>query len=97
MNDMVRLCFRLIAVATVFLLPLAGALPASAQTLEDALSAHERGDYAAAHDGLLSLAEVGNLDAQLHLGFMYDFGEGIPENDAEYGATIWMRAARQSG
>ena len=64
MIDLVRFGRRLIAVATVLLLALAGALPASAQTLEDALAAHERGDYAAAYDGFLRLAEAGNLDAQ---------------------------------
>ena len=95
MNDLVRFGCRLIAVATVLLLPLAGALPASAQTLEDALTAHERGDYAAAHDGLLSLSEAGNLDAQFHLGFMYDFGEGIPENDTE--ALKWWHGAAEQG
>ncbi|MDE0342234.1 MAG: hypothetical protein OXK82_03535 [Deltaproteobacteria bacterium] len=62
-----RIRCRLIAAATVLLLPLAGACPASAQTLEDALSAHERGDYAAALDGFLGLAEASNLDAQFRL------------------------------
>ena len=95
MIDIVTIGSRLIAVATVILLPLAGSLPASAQTLEDALTAHERGDYAAAYDGFLSLAEAGNLDAQLHLGFMYDFGEGIPENDAE--AVKWWHGAAEQG
>ena len=95
MIDIVTTGSRLIAVATVILLPLAGSLPASAQTLEDALTAHERGDYAAAYDGFLSLVEAGNLDAQLHLGFMYDFGEGIPENDAE--AVKWWHGAAEQG
>ena len=94
MNDLMRFGCRLITVATVLLLPLAGALPASAQTLEDALAAHERGDYAAAHDGFLSLAEAGNLDAQFQLGYMHDFGEGVPENDAE-AVKWWQRAAEQ--
>jgi len=38
MNELVRLGYWLITVATVLLLPLAGALPISAQTLEDALT-----------------------------------------------------------
>ena len=95
MTDVVRIRHRLIAVATVLLLGLADALPASAQTLEDALAAHEVGDYAAAYDGFLSLAEAGNLDAQFHLGYMHDFGEGIPENDAE--AVKWWTVAAEGG
>lgn len=95
MTDMVGIRYRLIALAMALLLPLAGALPASAQTLEAALAAHELGDYAAAHDGFLGLAEAGNLDAQFHLGYMYDFGEGIPENDAE--AVKWWTAAAEQG
>ena len=95
MTDVVRIRHRLIAVATVLLLGLTDALPASAQTLEAALAAHEVGDYAAAYDGFLSLAEAGNLDAQFHLGYMYDFGEGIPENDAE--AVKWWTIAAEQG
>ena len=94
MNDMVRLCFRLIAVATVLLLPLAGVRADSAQTLEDARSAYERGDYSAAYEGFLSLAETGNLDAQFELGYIYDFGEGVAENDSE-AVKWWHRAAEQ--
>ena len=94
MNDMVSFCFRLIALATVLLLPLAGAPPTSAQTLEDARGAYGRGDYSAAYEGFLGLAEAGNLDAQFELGYMYDFGKGVAENDIE-AVKWWHRAAEQ--
>jgi len=41
------------------------------------------------------LAEQGNATAQTNLGFMYDFGEGVPENDAE--AVKWYRLAAEQG
>ena len=40
-----------------------------------------------------ALAEQGNAQAQNNLGFMYDHGEGVPENDAE--AVRWWRLAAQ--
>ena len=40
-------------------------------------------------------AEQDAADAQLILGFMYDAGEGVPENDAE--AVGWYRKAAEQG
>jgi uncharacterized protein len=42
-----------------------------------------------------SLAEQGYADAQSNLGFMYDNGNGVPENDAE--AVKWYRLAAEQG
>ena len=40
-------------------------------------------------------AEQGYARAQFNLGVMYDFGEGVPENDAE--AVKWYRLAAEQG
>ena len=41
------------------------------------------------------LAEQGLAFAQSNLGFMYDNGEGVPENDAE--AVRWYQLAAEQG
>lgn len=41
------------------------------------------------------LAELGNAQAQLLLGTMYDYGLGIPEDDGE--ALKWYRKAAEQG
>ena len=40
-------------------------------------------------------AEQGDADAQFNLGFRYDNGEGVPEDDAE--AVKWYRKAAEQG
>ena len=40
-------------------------------------------------------AEQGSASAQLKLGFMYDFAQGVPEDDAE--AVRWYRMAAEQG
>jgi uncharacterized protein len=42
-----------------------------------------------------ALAEQGDATAQLNLGVRYDFGEGVPEDDAE--AVKWYRKAAEQG
>ena len=44
---------------------------------------------------LRALAEQGDVDAQYNLGLMYDFGEGVPEDDEE--AVRWYRLAADQG
>ncbi len=68
---------------------------ASAGPVEDAASAHERGDDATAVQLLRPLAEEGNPFAQFALGFIYDTAEGIPQDDAE--AAKWYRKAADQG
>ena len=41
------------------------------------------------------LADQGNTAAQYFLGSMYDFGKGVPQDDAE--AAMWYRRAAQQG
>ncbi len=70
-----------------------------AQTKTDPFSrgyeAYNRGDYATALRLWRPLAEQGNALAQFSLGFMYDNGEGVPQNDAE--AVKWYRRAADQG
>ena len=44
---------------------------------------------------LKAAAEQGDVEAQLNLGYMYGFGEGVPQNDTE--AVRWFRMAAEQG
>lgn len=57
----------------------------------EAIYAFREGDYQKAIALLVPLAEDGYGNAQLQLGEMYSFGEGVPENDDE--AVKWYRTA----
>ena len=46
-------------------------------------------------DSLKAAAEQGDATAQFFLGYMYDTGEGVPEDDAE--AVRWYRMAAEQG
>ena len=46
-------------------------------------------------DELRTLAEQGDAAAQFNLGFRYDYGWGVPEDDAE--AVRWYRLAADQG
>ena len=71
------------------------AMPASAQTIEDAAAAYQRGDLAGALTQYRRLAKQGLANAQYNLGVMYDNGEGVPE-DAVY-AYAWLSIAAAQG
>lgn len=53
------------------------AVHASADDLEDALAAYERGDYGTALPVLRRLAEDGSSMAQFMMGAMFMIGEGV--------------------
>jgi TPR repeat protein len=63
--------------------------------LEDADAALEAKDYQTAVRLLRPLAEQGDAKAQVALGEMYAFGEGVPESDEQ--AAIWFRKAADKG
>ena len=65
------------------------------QWLNDANAAHERRDYTTALRLVRPLADQGNALAQYKLGYMYDNGEGVPQNYAE--AMKWYRLAAEQG
>jgi uncharacterized protein len=67
----------------------------AAGPLEDATTAFERRDFATAVRLLRPLADQGNAEAQMRLGFMYVAGEGIPQDYVE--ALKWFRLAADQG
>ena len=64
---------------------------ASANNYEQGKEAYDAGDYATALAILKPLAEAGNADAQLTLSWMYYFGRGVVQDDAEW--TKWRNRA----
>jgi TPR repeat protein len=54
-----------------------------------------KGDYAAAYDEWLPLAELGDAEAQFNLGVLYDEGAGVEQNLAT--AAEWYRKAAEQG
>ena len=57
--------------------------------------AYKSGDYASALREWKPLAEQGNVYAQVNLGWMYDIGQGVPEDDKT--AVKWYRLAAEQG
>ena len=68
---------------------------ATADPLEDAVAAGQRGDHATAFQLFQPLAEKGNPKAQTELGTLFHFGWGVPKNDTE--AAKWFRMAAEQG
>ena len=62
---------------------------------QDGWDAYVKKDYKTAHDLWLPLAEQGSSKAQCFLGFMYDFGFGVEQEDSE--AMKWYRLAAEQG
>ncbi len=92
---MVKWTLRLTAPAVMLLLAMAGAFSAAAQTVEEAVAAYDRGDYATAYRGFQSAAGQGHSGAQHILGVMYNNGKGVPRDHAE--AVRWYRRAAGQG
>ena len=67
----------------------------SAQDLDRAIAAAEAGDYVTARRTFRSLAEKGNLFAQVNLGLFYHRGQGVLQDYAE--AMKWFRLAARQG
>jgi TPR repeat protein len=79
--------------------PSAAKLPAAPGTGGDAAQAgwdaFGRGDYQGALDVWKPVAEAGNTDMQILVGSIYDFGQGVPQDDAE--AAKWYQMAAEKG
>jgi len=71
------------------------ATPVVAGYAEDARAAFIAGDYQKAFRLFKPLAEQGDAGAQNNLGWMYDKGKGVPEDDAK--AVYWWRKAAEQG
>ena len=54
-----------------------------ADTLDDGVAAHKRGDYAEAVKWYRLAAAQGNADVQFNLGTMYYDGKGVTQDYAE--------------
>jgi TPR repeat protein len=88
MRHLERVC-----IAAAMLVVVAGAV--RADPLEDGKTAYLANDYTRAFEILKPLAEQGDADAQITLGIMYDYGQGVPRDDAI--ATEWYRKAALHG
>ena len=62
---------------------------------EDAFAAYKRQDYTTAMLLFRPFADQGDAYAQSSLGFMYKYGMGVAQNDAE--AAKWFRKAADQG
>ena len=79
----------------VFALVLAMAAVAPVQAAPLGEGAYRSGDYLRAVTRIGPAAERGNARAQAQLGFMYQYGRGVPQN---YGLAIyWYRRAAEQG
>ena len=67
----------------------------AAQDYEKAYEAHGTGDYQTALTEWRPLAEQGDARAQNGLGYMYDNGQGVPQDYTE--AIKWFRRAAEQG
>lgn len=76
-------------------LAFAGTMPAAADSLAAGRAAYARRDYTRAAASLGPLAERGNAEAQMMLGFMYATGQGVPQ--AYDAATYWYRLSAEQG
>jgi TPR repeat protein len=59
------------------------------------VEAYNRGDYVAALNELMPLAEAGDAEAQVLVGLMYKIGGGVPQDFAE--AAKWLRRSAEQG
>jgi TPR repeat protein len=69
--------------------------PATSGELSDGLAAYRRGNYATAAAKLMRLAVRGNSEAQTALGFMYEYGRGVPQDEVI--AAQWYMCAADQG
>lgn len=71
------------------------ALPAAAETMEDAQGAIDTGRFAQAAEWLKPMANDGNANAQFRLGNLYYHGQGVPEDEVM--AVFWWKKAAAHG
>jgi uncharacterized protein len=74
---------------------LVGSEPARPDSLSEGVAAFRRGDFSTAARRLIPLAERGNAEAQALLGFMYQYGRGVPQNAVV--AVHWYLCAAEQG
>jgi TPR repeat protein len=69
--------------------------PAASGTPQAGWDAFGRGDYQTALAIWQPLAEKGDVAMQLLVGSIYDYGQGVPQDDAE--AAKWYERAAEQG
>jgi TPR repeat protein len=79
-------------VASIFLSTMP---PALSDAWEDIDAARARGDSETAFRLVLELAKQGDLRAQSYVGFLYDNGKGVEQDDEQ--AFHWYKAAAEQG
>lgn len=90
--------FACALIATAMSLPFAvssetqATVPAS---FEEGWAAYEQDDFPVALSIWSNLANSGNINAQVNLGVMYDYGKGVTQNHKQ--AARWYRAAADKG
>src|SRR5262245_35728294 len=82
-------------IAAASMLAAATVHPATAGPLQDGIAAHQRENYTKAVRLLRPLADAGDAQAQTLLGFMYEYGRGVPQNYVE--AAAWYCLAADQG
>jgi TPR repeat protein len=70
-------------------------ITASADQIEDANTAYQRGDYATAFRLFRTLADTGDPSVQVIVGMMYAGGQGVSQDYKE--ALRWFRRAADQG
>jgi|SRR5260370_20383661 len=85
--------FRPIFVVVLLILSVATAM--AADTLEDAVAAYRKADYATALRIYRSMADQGLAIAQFNVGLMYDNGQGLSKDEVQ--AMKWYRLAADQG
>ncbi len=69
--------------------------PAAAKTLAGANQAYEQKDFGSALPGYQTAAQAGDAEAQYHLGYMYQLGQGVPV-DPVLAMRWYQKAAAQN-
>lgn len=69
--------------------------PRALADFPDAVAAYDAGDYAAAFEKSLTMAEQGDIDAQYMVGFLYSRGQGVARDVVR--AHLWFDLAAAQG
>ena len=86
---------KTLIIIPVLLFSLFLGLPSYSSDFDKGLTAYNNGDYATALKEWKPLAEEGDVDAQYHLGVLYDNGDGVPQDYKE--AVRWYTLAAEQG
>ena len=78
-----------------FLLLFSGSSGVFGDDYQDGWDAYERQDYKTAYKLWLPLAEQGDADAQSNLGWMYENGQGVPQDYVL--AHMWFSLSSSQG